>query len=58
MALPRAHHASFTPGEVEFIAGDETVKIIPKTKLPRMRFIQVKEKRSCHKSVSNEHVLG
>lgn len=41
MALPRAHQASFTPGEIEFIAGDESIKIIPKTKVPRMRFIQV-----------------
>jgi GINS complex subunit 2 len=41
MALPRAHQASFTPGEVEFIAGDEKITIIPKMKMPRMQFIKV-----------------
>ncbi|KAI7902145.1 DNA replication complex GINS protein PSF2 [Cokeromyces recurvatus] len=40
MALPRAYQASFTPSEVEFIASDEKIKIIPKTKLPRLQFIQ------------------
>jgi GINS complex subunit 2 len=41
MALPRTHQASFTPSEIEFIAGDEKIKIIPKVKLPRLNFIQV-----------------
>lgn len=45
MALPRTHQASFTPSEIEFIAGDEKIKIIPKVKLPRMSFIQVKSTR-------------
>ncbi|KAI9348863.1 DNA replication complex GINS protein PSF2 [Pilaira anomala] len=39
MALPRTHQASFTPGEIEFIAGDEKIMIIPKVKMPKMKFI-------------------
>lgn len=41
MALPRTHQASFTPGEIEFIAGDEKIMIIPKVKMPKMKFISV-----------------
>ncbi|KAI9480343.1 MAG: DNA replication complex GINS protein PSF2 [Benjaminiella poitrasii] len=40
MALPRSYQASFTPNEIEFIASDEKISIIPKTKLPRLQFIQ------------------
>lgn len=40
MALPRTHQSSFTPGEIEFIAGDEKITIIPKVKMPRMKCIQ------------------
>ncbi|GAA5805049.1 DNA replication complex GINS protein PSF2 [Helicostylum pulchrum] len=39
MALPRTHQASFTPGEIEFFAGDEKIMIIPKVKMPKMKFI-------------------
>lgn len=42
MALPRTHQSAFTPGEIEFIAGDEKITIIPKVKMPRMKCIQVK----------------
>ncbi|KAI8348867.1 Psf2-domain-containing protein [Blakeslea trispora] len=40
MALPRSHQPSFTPGEIEFIAGSEIISIIPKVKMPRLQFIQ------------------
>ncbi|KAI8090161.1 DNA replication complex GINS protein PSF2 [Gilbertella persicaria] len=40
MAIPRTHQASFTPGEIEFIAGSELISIIPKIKIPRLHFIQ------------------
>jgi GINS complex subunit 2 len=42
MALPRTHQSAFTPGEIEFIAGDEKISIIPKMKIPKMKFIRVK----------------
>ncbi|CAO0803062.1 unnamed protein product [Mucor circinelloides] len=42
MALPRAHQASFTPSEIEFIAGNEKIHIIPKAKFAKMNFIQGK----------------
>ncbi|KAI8639478.1 DNA replication complex GINS protein PSF2 [Parasitella parasitica] len=42
MALPRTHHASFTPSEIEFIAGNEKIRIIPKVKFVKMSFIQGK----------------
>lgn len=45
MALPRAHQASFTPSEIEFIAGNEKIHIIPKAKLAKMNFIQVSIQR-------------
>jgi GINS complex subunit 2 len=41
MALPRAHQASFTPSEIEFIAGNEKIQIIPKAKFAKLNFIQV-----------------
>lgn len=44
MALPRTHQASFTPGEIEFFAGDEKIMIIPKAKMPKMKFISVRKK--------------
>lgn len=44
MALPRTHQASFTPGEIEFIAGDEKIMIIPKAKMPKMKFIKARRK--------------
>ncbi|CAO3649597.1 unnamed protein product [Mucor hiemalis] len=40
MALPRTHQASFTPGEIEFIAGDEKIMIIPKVKMPQLKCIK------------------
>lgn len=45
MALPRTHQSSFTPGEIEFVAGDELISIIPKMKMPRMTYIKVCEKK-------------
>ncbi|KAL9537862.1 hypothetical protein MBANPS3_011396 [Mucor bainieri] len=42
MALPRAHQASFTPSEIEFIAGNEKIHIIPKAKFAKLNFIQGK----------------
>lgn len=41
MALPRQHQSSFTPREIEFLAGNETITIIPTVKLPKLDFIQV-----------------
>ncbi|CDH58526.1 dna replication complex gins protein psf2 [Lichtheimia corymbifera JMRC:FSU:9682] len=40
MALPRQHQSSFTPREIEFLAGNETITIIPTVKLPKLDFIQ------------------
>ncbi|CEP17668.1 hypothetical protein [Parasitella parasitica] len=42
MALPRTHHTSFTPNEIEYIAGNEKIYIIPKVKFAKMNFIQGK----------------
>lgn len=42
MALPRTHQAAFTPGEIEFIAGDEKITIIPKARMPKMKFIKAR----------------
>lgn len=43
MALPRLHRAAFTPDEIEFIAGNETISIMPLYKMPALRLMQVKK---------------
>ncbi|KAI8968947.1 DNA replication complex GINS protein PSF2 [Mycotypha africana] len=40
MALPPEHRLAFTPSEMEFIAGNEMIKIIPKEKMNKLQFIQ------------------
>ncbi|KAI8881424.1 DNA replication complex GINS protein PSF2 [Backusella circina FSU 941] len=41
MALPRSHQNSFTPSEVEFIASNEKIKIIPNRRFDRLDLIQM-----------------
>ncbi|KAI8374557.1 uncharacterized protein BYT42DRAFT_594593 [Radiomyces spectabilis] len=48
MALPRSHQTAFTPREIEFLAGNESIAIIPKYKLPRLDLIQVSMTRTAH----------
>ncbi|KAI9318361.1 DNA replication complex GINS protein psf2 [Dichotomocladium elegans] len=40
MALPRSHQSSFTPREIEFMAGNSTIDIIPTFKLNKLKFVQ------------------
>ncbi|CAO3611078.1 unnamed protein product [Cunninghamella echinulata] len=40
MALPRQHCSAFTPEEIEFIAGDELISIIPLIKMPKIKMIK------------------
>ncbi|KAI8339703.1 hypothetical protein BC941DRAFT_421221 [Chlamydoabsidia padenii] len=40
MALPRLHRAAFTPDEIEFIAGNEPISIMPLYKMPVLKMIQ------------------
>ncbi|KAI9247879.1 DNA replication complex GINS protein PSF2 [Sporodiniella umbellata] len=42
MALPRSYQSAFTPGEIEFIATEQKIKIIPNTRLPGIPLIQEK----------------
>ncbi|KAH8917931.1 DNA replication complex GINS protein PSF2 [Atractiella rhizophila] len=39
MALPPALLSNFTPGELEFIARQEMISIIPRISMPKLRFI-------------------
>lgn len=41
MALPRPQQIAFTPGEIEYIAGNEKIKIIPNVRFPDISLIQV-----------------
>lgn len=41
MALPRAYQSAFTPSEIEFIANEQKIKIIPNVRLPAIHLIQV-----------------
>lgn len=40
MAVPRVHQSAFTPGEIEFVAGNEKITIIPKAKMSKMSLVQ------------------
>ncbi|ORE04404.1 DNA replication complex GINS protein PSF2 [Rhizopus microsporus var. microsporus] len=40
MALPRPQQIAFTPGEIEYIAGNEKIKIIPNVRFPDISLIQ------------------
>ncbi|KAG0750496.1 hypothetical protein G6F57_001860 [Rhizopus arrhizus] len=40
MALPRAYQSAFTPSEIEFIANEQKIKIIPNVRLPAIHLIQ------------------
>ncbi|KAI7888917.1 DNA replication complex GINS protein PSF2 [Mucor mucedo] len=42
MAVPRVHQSAFTPGEIEFVAGNEKITIIPKAKMSKMSLVQGK----------------
>ncbi|KAI9492653.1 DNA replication complex GINS protein PSF2 [Zychaea mexicana] len=39
MALPRSHQAAYTPSEIEFLAGEEEILIIPTHSMPKLQFI-------------------
>ncbi|KAI8144129.1 DNA replication complex GINS protein PSF2 [Fennellomyces sp. T-0311] len=39
MALPRSHQAAYTPSEIEFLAGDEDILIIPTHSMSKLQFI-------------------
>ena len=41
MALPRSHQAAYTPSEIEFLAGEEDIIIIPTHSMPKLQFISV-----------------
>ncbi|ORX42326.1 GINS complex, PSF2 component [Hesseltinella vesiculosa] len=40
MALPRSHQPAFTPAEIEFIAGNDPISVIPLYKMPAIKLIQ------------------
>jgi hypothetical protein len=48
MALPRSHQNAFTPSEVEFIASNGLIKIIPYKRFDRLDLIQVELFMSTH----------
>ncbi|ORZ22370.1 GINS complex, PSF2 component [Absidia repens] len=41
MALPRQHRDAFTPDEIEFIAGNEFISIMPLYKMPPLKLAQI-----------------
>jgi hypothetical protein len=43
MALPRTHQASLTPHELEYVAEEETIDIVPLISMDRLRLLSVRQ---------------
>jgi hypothetical protein len=44
MALPRTHQASLTPHELEFIAEEDTIDIVPLISMAPLRLLSVRQR--------------